>query len=155
MTLELVPISLRGARRFVGEVHRHSEPPRGWLTGVGLEDGGKLVGVAILGRPTAAASQDGRTAEVTRVATDGTRNACSMLYGAMTRAAAALGYRRLYTYTEEGESGASLKASGWVLDAVLDPRGAWSSPSRPRSEDTLFGERRPEVARLRWVKHLG
>lgn len=72
--LELVPITLRDARAYVGKVHRHSEPPVGWLCGVGLHNHGELVGVAILGRPTAQALQDGLTAEVTRVATDGVRH---------------------------------------------------------------------------------
>jgi hypothetical protein len=91
-----------------------------------------LRGVAIVGRPVARAYQDGLTLEVNRTATDGTKNANSMLYGAAWRAAKALGYRRLVTYTQEGETGASLKAAGWVIVAQRPPRPGWDVPSRPR-----------------------
>ena len=56
---------------------------------------------------------DGWTLEVNRLCTDGTRNACSMLYAAAWRAARAMGYKRIVTYILESENGASLRASGW------------------------------------------
>ena len=55
------------------------------------------------------------TLEVTRLCTDGTKNACSFLYGKAARAAFALGYRRIGTYTLPDEGGASLRAAGWKL----------------------------------------
>jgi hypothetical protein len=88
---------------------------------------------------------DGLSIEVVRVATDGTANACSMLYGACWRAARALGYRRAVTYTQDGESGASLRAAGWVCVATLEPRAGWSTPSRVRADHGLDG-----VPRRRW-----
>lgn len=91
-----------------------------------------LVGVAIVGRPVARSFDDGRTLEVTRVATDGTPNASSMLYAAAWRAASAMGFRRLVTYTQHGESGASLRAAGWSVIAERPPRPGWNMPSRPR-----------------------
>src|ERR1035441_8056475 len=75
----------------------------------------KLVGVAIVGRPVARRLDDGETLEVTRLCTDGTPNACSFLYGACRRAAFALGYGRIGTYTLQDEGGASLRAAGWTL----------------------------------------
>jgi hypothetical protein len=87
--------------------------PQGALFALGVEKGGELVGVAIVGRPVGRGLQDGRTVEITRVATDGTRNACSFLYGRCRRAAAALGYRRVITYTRQDESGASPRAAGF------------------------------------------
>jgi len=75
---------------------------------------------------------DGDTIEVVRVASDGTPNACSMLYGACQRAAFALGYRRVITYTQAEESGSSLRAAGWKVIAQRPSRKGWSVPSRPR-----------------------
>jgi hypothetical protein len=95
-----------------------------------------LRGVAMVGRPISAAYQDGLTLEVNRTCTDGTPNANSMLYGACWRAAKALGYRRLITYTQQGESGASLRAAGWHVVAEraarLGSNRSWNVPSRPR-----------------------
>jgi hypothetical protein len=92
---------------------------------------GELRGVAIVGRPVARKLDNGWTLEVNRVCTDGARNACSMLYGAAWRAAKALGFRRLITYTLPEEGGASLRATGWRL---LGERGGgnWNVPTRPR-----------------------
>jgi hypothetical protein len=89
--------------------------------------------VAIIGRPVARGLQDGTTCEVVRVATDGTRNACSFLYGASKRAAQSLGYRRCITYTLATESGASLRAVGATPDATVKGR-SWDTPSRRRSD---------------------
>lgn len=137
MGLTIIPLDLRQANAFVAEHHRHHGPVRGCKFCLGVLEPGllpedaRLVGVAIVGRPVARALNDGYTAEVTRLATDGTRNACSILYAAAWRAARAIGYRRLLTYTLEAESGASLRAAGWKL---LGARGGgnWNTPARPR-----------------------
>lgn len=140
MSLALQPINFEDARAFVADLHRHNNPPPGWKFGVGVNDGEKLVGVAMVGRPVARHLDDGWTLEVNRVCTDGTRNACSMLYGACSRAARALGYKRLVTYTLKSESGASLRAAGWrVLYEVKDRK--WTTPSRPRDHQHASGER--------------
>lgn len=94
-------------------------------------DGEEIHGVAIVGRPVARGNDNGLTLEVTRVATDGARNACSMLYGAAWRATRALGYRRLITYTLDTESGTSLRAAGWRVIGKTKG-GSWDCPSRPR-----------------------
>lgn len=155
MSLKLRPVGITEARRFVGEVHRHNLPPKSGMFAVGAERDGELVGVAIVGRPVARMLDDGMTAEVSRLATDGSPNACSLLYGACSRAAKALGYRRLITYTLQSESGASLRASGWVADAELGVRPSWDCPSRPRAQVDLFGnERRPSEPKIRWVKEF-
>jgi len=127
---EIVPVTLRQANAFVAEHHRHSKPVRGWKFGVGLVDAsGALRGVALAGRPVARALDDGRTLEVNRTCTDGARNANSMLYGAVWRAAKALGYLRCYTYTQHDECGASLRAAGWLRDADLNARSSWADSS--------------------------
>lgn len=133
-TLELTPVSFRDACTFVAQHHRHHRPPRGHKFSIGIGQGGQLVGVAMVGRPVARLFDDGWTLEVNRTATDGTKNANSMLYGAAWRAAKALGYRRLITYTQGEETGASLRAAGWRIIAERKPRRPWDAPSRPRED---------------------
>lgn len=158
MTLRTVPVSMTKARQFVGTVHRHNLPPKSGLFAVGAAldtDHDALVAVAIAGRPVARMLDDGQTIEVTRVASDGHRNACSFLYGALTRAAKALGYRRAFTYTLQSEPGSSLKASGWKVDAELAEAPTWDRRNRPRVQTDLFGnERRPTGPKIRWKKEL-
>lgn len=125
----VVPITLREAKAFIAVHHRHNKPPVGWKFGVGLRSAGELVGVATAGRPVARHYDDGFTLEVNRSCTNGTRNANSMLYGAVWRAAKAMGYKRCITYTQHDESGASLRAAGFVRLKELDARKSWSDSS--------------------------
>ncbi len=143
MSLRLVPVDFKTACAFVEAWHRHNSPPRGHKFSIGAaDDTDKLIAVCMVGRPVARAYDDGMTLEVNRTATDGSKNANSMLYGAAWRAAKALGYRRLITYTQAEESGASLRAAGWTVVAQLRPRKGWDMPSRPRNESSyLSGER--------------
>jgi hypothetical protein len=104
-----------------------------FAVGVATDDG-MLVGVVIVGRPVARLFDNGQTLEVTRVATDETRNACSLLYAAAWRAAKALGYTRLITYTQQEEGGASLRAAGWRIIAERPPNPGWDRPSRKRQK---------------------
>jgi hypothetical protein len=161
--LTLVPVTLREAKRFVGSHHRHNLPPVTWKWGVGLTVAGSddLVAVAMASLPVARGLNDGRTLEVQRVCSVGVPNACSMLYGAITRAAKALGYRRLVTYTLASEPGSSLRASGWTKVGELDRNGrpegrrGWNSGPRFRVEVDLFGnERAPMAPKIRWEKAL-
>jgi hypothetical protein len=128
--LEIVPVTFRQACAFVAEHHRHHEQPRGmkFAVGVAVVDG-DLVGVAIVGRPVARHFDNGLTLEVNRSCTDGTKNANSALYGAAWRAAKALGYRRLITYTQAGETGASLTGAGWRVVAERPARSSWAEAS--------------------------
>jgi hypothetical protein len=143
MALELVPITRDEARAFIERHHRHNPPPPGWKFGMAVADEGEVVGVAMVGRPVARHADDGWTLEVNRVCTDGSNNACSMLYGACWRAAKALGYRKLITYTMESEPGTSLRAAGWRVVGEVDV-GSWSSPSRPRVD------KHPTQRRIKW-----
>ena len=137
MSLHLVPVSFADACGFVTMWHRHHQPPRGHKFSIGVADGDKLVGVAMIGRPVSRHFDDGLTLEVNRTATDGTKNANSMLYAAAWRATKALGYGRLVTYTMADESGASLRAAGWRVVAELPESAGWSRPSRPRDDHGL------------------
>ena len=129
--LRLTPITLAEAKAFVGTHHRHHKFVLGHLFGLGCLVDGRLVGVAIVGRPVARMRDDGETAEVTRLCTDGTRNACSFLYGACAREAAKRGYTRIGTYILESENGASLRASNWTL-RYKTRGGSWHRAGRPR-----------------------
>jgi hypothetical protein len=141
--LRLVPVSLAQANEHVAAWHRHNRPVPGAKFCVGAADSdGILRAVAIVGRPVARMLDNGDTIEVVRVASDGTPNACSMLYGACQRAAFALGYRRVITYTQVSESGASLRASGWRIIAQRPERIGWSAPSRPRDNGRYVSSQR-------------
>jgi hypothetical protein len=145
VSLQIVPCGLREANAFVARHHRHHGPDRGHKFSIAVAEGERIVGVVIVGRPKARNLQDGFTLEVTRCCTDGTPNACSALYGAAWRAAKAMGYWRLVTFTLDTELGGSLKASGWRLVAQSQG-GSWSRPSRPRTD------RHPLQGKLRWEK---
>lgn len=93
--LRLRPISLRDANEYVRKYHRHHKPVAGHKFSIGCEADGELVGVIIVGRPVSRYLDDGFTLEVTRLCTNGAKNACSFLYGAAARAAAAMGYKRI------------------------------------------------------------
>lgn len=129
--VEIVPVFQKEAFEFVKKYHRHHVRPVGSIFQIGVRNGGNLVGVVIVGRPVARRLQDGYTAEVTRLCTDGTKNACSMLYSAAWRVAKNLGYKRLITYILSSENGTSLYASGWRLVGFRGG-GSWDVTSRRR-----------------------
>ena len=149
--LEIVPVTLEEANAFVLKLHRHHRPVVGHKYSIGVcsscvtvegDESSLIVGVCIVGRPVSRHMDDGFTLEVNRVCTDGTKNACSILYGAAWRAAKALGYRRLITYTLEEEGGASLRGSGWRFVGMRGG-GNWNCKSRPRVDtaDILRGQK--------------
>ena len=138
--LRLVPLTLRAANAFVARHHRHAGPTRGMKFALGAQQAGRLVGVAIVGRPVARALDDGTTLEVLRLCTTGTPNACSFLYGAARRATRALGHRRLISYTLASEPGTSLRAAGWRPVGRV-PAASWDRPGRPRVDRHELRER--------------
>ncbi|MCM7668180.1 hypothetical protein M8S60_00690 [Enterobacter asburiae] len=128
--MQISPITLRTAQEFVAQHHRHNKPPRGHKFSIGLKNkDGELIGVATAGRPVARHFDDGLTLEVNRTCTTGERNANSALYGAIWRAAKAMGYVRCITYTQANESGASLRAAGFVQVKELPARKGWAASS--------------------------
>lgn len=142
--MKISPITFKAANEFVAKLHRHHRPVVGCKFCVSVKDGDQLRGVAIVGRPVARGLDDGFTVEVNRCCTDGAPNACSMLYRAAWRAAVALGYTRLVTYTLPDEGGASLRAAGFVLDGRT-AGGSWDTPARRRDDKA------PTEPKLRWV----
>lgn len=148
-SINIVPVTITEAKVFVANFHRHNKAPQGGLFAVGAahSDNG-LIGVAVVGRPTARALQDGFTCEVTRccVVDNAPKGACSALYGACWRAARALGWRRIITYTLQSESGASLRGAGWRVLAECKPRNPSGWQSRAgRDWQPVVGQ-----AKFRW-----
>lgn len=144
--LTLTPITLRAANEFVRQHHRHHKPTAGHKFSIGVCKDNVLVGVAICGRPVSRRLDDGFTLEVNRLCTDGTPNACSMLYGAAYRAAHAMGYRKVITYILDTESGTSLKAAGFVCEGKAGGL-EWNGTRKPKQENQY-----PRQMKTRWVK---
>ena len=136
MTITIIPCTLTEAAEFVRNFHRHNKPPQGGLFACGASDGAQLVGVGIVGRPVSRHMQDGQTAEVTRccVVDNAPLGTCSALYAALWRAAKALGWRRLITYTLQTESGASLRGAAWKVIAEREASNPARWQSRPGRE---------------------
>ncbi|MBO0961968.1 hypothetical protein J1P26_19880 [Neobacillus sp. MM2021_6] len=148
MKYKLQPITLKEAQLFVNEYHRHNVSPQGHKFSIGLNNGEKIIGVVMVGRPVARHNDDGWTLEVIRCCViEGYKDACSMLYAASWRVARNLGYNRLITYTLKEEPGSSLKAAGYKIigETKVRPKG-WDTPSRPR----VKAERYPEGQKTIW-----
>ena len=141
--IQLCPIDLEAANIFVKSLHRHHNPVPGCRFCVAVTDGVAIRGVAIVGRPVSRFLDDGKTIEVNRVCTDGVRNGCSMLYGACARAAKAMGYSKIITYTLPEEGGSSLRASGWTCEGQFGG-GAWTNNVRSRNDS------HPLTEKYRW-----
>ncbi len=147
--LKIVPLTLASANQLVSTFHRHHKPVVGHKFSIGCKDSeGVLRGACIVGRPVARMTNQHTVAEITRLVTDGTKNACSMLYAAAARIAREMGYERIQTFILESEPGTSLKGAGWHCDGYTDG-GTWNRPSRDgRRED------QPQCSKQRWVKQL-
>ena len=138
--LRISHVTWRTSKAFVGQEHRHHPPSQGHMWSSGVFDGERLCGVAVIGRPVSRKLQEAGQIEVVRLATDGTPDACSALYGAAARQAVAHGYKRwqLLTYILDDEPGTSLRAAGWVFDGLTDG-GEWDRPSRSRTASAPTG----------------
>lgn len=143
--LRIVPVTFREACDFIASHHRHHRPTVGHKFSLGCMKNGKLVGVAVCGRPVSRHLDDGYTCEINRVCTDGTQNACSMFYGASCRVAKNMGYEKVVTYTLESEDGASLKASNFQFDGVAGGK-KWTG------NRTNGGS--PAEMKKRWIRRL-
>ena len=150
MGLRVVPLTLKQANELVASLHRHHKPAQGHRFSIGVRRGDDLVGAAIIGRPVARGCDPYNVAEVTRLVTDGTRNAPSILYAAAARAAQAMGFQKIQTYILESEPGISLRAAGWTLDGTT-AGGDWNHST------AYAGKRRtdqPMEPKQRWAKKL-
>lgn len=147
MSLTLCPLTLKQANDYVAKNHRHHPTVTCYKFAIGCKDGGELCGVVIVGRPVARNNDDGFTCEVTRLCTDGTKNACSILYANAWKAARSMGYRKIITYILYDEPGTSLLAAGFKFDGVTDG-GSWSRPSRERTQKA------PICKKKRYIKEV-
>ena len=153
--LRVVQVTKDEANAWVGQYHRHSAPVVQHVFSLGALAGEEFVGVAIVERPKARGNQDGWTLEVTRVCTLGHRNACSFLYGTCWRSMKAMGWLRGVTYTKDNETGASVRAAGWVACGSTRAR-TWDTPSRPRKAPKygVAGRIRWEIRAAAWHEGL-
>ena len=149
MGLLIVPLTLRQANAFVLQHHRHHKPARGCKFSIGCQTtDGVLVGIAIIGRPVSRVLDQQFVAEVTRLATNGHKNACSKLYTAAARIAREMGFHKIQTYILDTEPGTSLKSSGWQYELRSDG-GNWNCSSRTQRKTS-----QPMGAKQRWAKHF-
>jgi hypothetical protein len=147
--LYAIPIELKEANSYVDMFHRHHDPVYRDKFRIGcINENGTLHGLIQCGRPVSRNLDDGRTIEVVRCCTDGTKNACSFLYSRMARIAKEMGYSKIITYILESEDGTSLKASGWHMEATTQGNRSWDCPSRRRNTTA------PTCAKQRWAKWL-
>lgn len=146
--LKIAQCELKDANIFIAEHHRHHKPVCGHRFSIRVVDGDRTVGVAVVGRPVARGCNAQKVLEVTRLCTDGTKNACSILYAACARIGRELGYESIQTYVLESESAVSLVASGWKFSHATKG-GHWK-----RSEGTTRRSDQPECPKHMWVKHL-
>lgn len=145
--IKAVPLELSEANAFVDSFHRHHAPVHRDKFRVGAMQGGKLVGVVQVGRPVSRNMDDGKTLEVVRLCTNGSKDVCSFLYGKAARIAKELGYEKIITYILESETGISLQAAGWHEEATTKG-GTWNRKSRPRKTTA------PIVPKRRYSKVL-
>lgn len=154
--VRIVPLTLAQANALVARWHRHHKRVVGHRFSLGCEADGVLVGAVIVGRPVARMTDKDFTCEVTRLVTDGTKNACSMLYQAAARTAREMGFERIQTFILESEPGVSLKASGWKCEGRVD-HGQWiHSGQKQLLLGQTHGNRtdQPTEAKTRWARQL-
>ena len=145
--MKIAPITYKKASDYVNQYHRHHKATVGCKFCIAaVDDSGQIHGVAVCGRPVSRHLDDGVTLEINRVCTDGTRNACSMLYGACCRIAKEMGYKKVITYILESENGASLKASNFICEGKAG--GTHWTGSRNR------GQKIPAEMKKKWVRIL-
>lgn len=146
--MEIIPITLKVANSYVNKFHRHHNATTGCKFAIGIKnDNNELIGVAICGRPVSRYYDNGTTLEINRVCTNGTYNACSMLYGACCRIAKDMGYKKVITYTLKSEKGTSLKASNFTCEG--EAGGTHWTGKRNK------GQKLPHEMKLRWVRKIG
>lgn len=159
--MEIRPISIREANNFVELYHRHHGSKVGCRFAIACYEADTLHGVAICSNPVSRNADDGLTLEVSRLCTDGTYNACSMLYGACARIAREMGFRKIQTYILESETGTSLKASGWICEGSAGSVNWMHNASKRTKERNAYEQlsiipkkKPPNEMKQRWAKHF-
>jgi hypothetical protein len=145
--VKIVPLELKDLNALVASLHRHHKPVQGHRFSIGCEHEGKIVGGVSVGRPVARKTDQRKVLEVTRLVTDGTKNACSILYAAAARVGKELGYTKIQTFILDSETGTSLKAAGWKYDGESKGRDGWKTRPERRTDQ-------PQCVKHRYVKQL-
>ena len=144
--MQIRPMTCGEASDFINKYHKPTKATARHKLSIGLYDNNKLGGCAVCGRPVSRYLDDGFTCEINRLCTDGTKNACSMLYGACCRVAKEMGYKKIITYILESENGASLKASNFICEG--EAGGTHWTGKRNKGQDI------PKEMKIRWVRYL-
>lgn len=159
--IKAVPMELKDAQNYINAYHRHHQASHRDKFRIGAEIDGNIVGVIQVGRPVSRQLDNGRTLEVLRLCTNGEKDVCSFLYSRAARIGKEMGYEKIITYILETESGTSLKASGWILEAENVGGADWDTPSRRRvvidGQISLFETKNKypiNVKKQRWAKEL-
>lgn len=158
--IRAIPLTLKEVNAYVDQLHRHHNHAQGDKFRIGAEVDGKLVGVVQCGRPVSRNLDDGKTLEVIRLCTNGSKNVCSFLYSRCARVAQELGYEKIITYILASELGTSLMASGWYCDEKNAGGGSWDCKSRPRELEPMqmsffsTKQKYPTEKKQRWAKDL-
>ncbi len=139
--VRVIPLTLKQANELVSRLHRHHKPVVGHRFSIGCDHSGILVGAAIVGRPVARNSEQYSIAEVLRLVTDGTPNACSFLYGACARICREMGFEHIQTFVLDSESGISLVASGWEY-SHHSFGGDWTSRNGRRTDQPMGAKKK-------------
>ena len=148
-SLRVVPLTLKQANELVAQLHRHHKPVMGHRFSLGaMTETGALCAAVIVARPVARGVDWRTVAEVNRLVSDGTTNACSFLYGAAARVCREMGFAKIQTYLLDTEPAITMKASGWKL-AAITAGGQWTGTNgKPRRQD------QPTNPKQRWEKEL-
>ena len=145
--MRIRPCTLDQANKLVALWHRHHKPVVGHRFSIAAEKDGEVVGAAIIGRPVAPKTDQYRTAEVTRLVTNGHKNACSFLYGAAARIAREMGFDAIQTFILDDETGMSLRAAGWSFVGMSNGKDGWQNRPGRRTDQ-------PTVPKQKWIKQL-
>jgi hypothetical protein len=156
MTLRIIPLELNEANDLVSRWHRHHKPTVGHRFSIGVvNDAGEIVGAAIIGRPVARLTDYRSVLEVTRLVTNGTKNACSILYAAAARIAREMGYEKIQTFILDEETGISVQAAGWTQEGVTVAGDRWTNRAGRRDDQPISSKRRySKVLNIRVAKKI-
>lgn len=152
LAIELRPLTLAAANEAIRKWHRHHKPVIGHLFSIGAYAGEELLGVAVVGRPSAPELQKHGAYELTRLATPekAVPHVASRLIAACWRAARAMGVKRMISYTREDEPGTCYRAAGWRLVAKVNGR-EWAGNNKPgRWLPGLYLPSTEIIDRVRW-----
>ena len=151
--LKVIPLSLKEANEFITKHHRHNKKCVGHKFSIGAEYQGKIVGVAIVGRPVARRLDNRFTLEINRncVLDDAPKGTCSFLYAKAIKIWQSMGGKKIITYTLTTESGSSLKAVDFNKDTeikIFKENTGWTTRANRIWQEVHA------IPRIRWSKEL-